>query len=277
MRAAAGLYRQFVTQVDVSKYNAGALLPSVRIWLPVDASVRSPLAYHLTQSLLAQPAAGWTLRLEGYYKHQPHGLLVAYGRVSEGRAPTSLGVQQNFLEDARMQAYGVSAAVDWQGTAVRLRARYEYSRATQRSPALFGGRTQTTPWNEPHRAELGLDWLPTRRLTLSARGHGIRGRAWGFRQAYYDYFGQDAPASYSPYDLSRPSEHVLPDLYQLDLSLAYTRPVGPAVLQGRVEVLNATGRANVVGWRLRREGDAWEKEARHLYPRMPSVALRLSF
>ena len=124
---------------------------------------------------------------------------------------------------------------------------------------------------------MGLDWTPTAHWTLSLRGRGAWQRSWGFRRIYYDYFGHDADTrQQDPFDLSRPGAHRLPPLYQLDASLAYARAIGPVMLQARLEVLNVTDRTNVADWRLVQTDGQWTPSARTLYPRLPTVALRVS-
>ena len=278
LRTAAGLYRQFQNQVDVSVLNAGALLPSVRVWLPLDASVRPPMTYHVTQALRFQPAEEWHLGLEGYYKHQPHRLAIAYAPAGSQPYVGRARAQADFLTSTQGQAYGGAVSLEWSREQARLEATYEYDHAEQRSPDLFGGRTEPVSWNEPHRAELGLDWMLTSHFTLSARGRGVWGRAWGFRQAYYDYFGHSAETRFhGPYDFGRPSDHVLPALYTLDLSMAYARALGRADVQFRLDLLNATDRRNVADWRLAYKNGTWQKQPRYLYPRMPLLALRVGF
>ena len=279
MRTAAGLYRQFTYQTDVSVLNAGALLPSTRIWLPLDASVRPPRTYHLSHAMLVRPAPSWRVEVEGYAKFQPHRLAMNYAPAGGGALTDRLQQQDQFLVDGRGRSLGGSVSAEWTRSQWRLRAQYDFSHATQQSDALFDGRRVPAPWTEPHRAELGLDWMPTERLTASLRGRGVWSRTWGFRRAYYDYFGHsESTRTHGDIDLSRPSEHVLPPLLRLDASLAYTRAFGPATVQARLDVRNVTGRDNVADWRLV-EGDdgSWQREPRYLYPRLPSVALRVSF
>ena len=276
VRTAAGLYRQFQNQVDVSVLNAGALLPSVRVWLPLDASVRPPMTYHLTQAARFQPAERWHLSLEGYYKHQPHRLAIAYAPAGSEPYAGRARAQADFLTSTQGRAYGGAASLEWTHDRARLEALYEYDHAEQQSPELFEGRTEPVPWNEPHRAELGLDWMATPHLSLSARGRGVWGRTWGFRQAYYDYFGHSTETRFHGlYDFGRPSRHVLPAFYTLDLSIAYARALGRADVQIRLDLLNATDRRNVADWRLTFEEGTWQKQPRYLYPRMPLLALRL--
>lgn len=276
MRTAAGLYRQFTHQTDASVFNAGALLPSVRIWLPLDESVSPPRAYHVAHELLIQPTARWALRAEGFYKHQPRHLALRYAPPDQDALTGPLATQGHFLTATQGHALGGSLSATWSGPTLRLRALYEHNQTVRRSAALFGGRAHPAPETVPHRAEVGLDWTPTARWTLSLRGRGAWQRSWGFHRAYYDYFGHDADTRVQPpFDLGRPGAHRLPPLYQLDASLAYARELGPAALQVRLEVLNLTDRTNVADWRLRYADGRWTKTARPLYPRLPSLVLRV--
>ncbi len=279
MRTAAGLYRQFTYQTDVSVLNAGALLPSTRIWLPLDASVRPPRTYHLSHAMVWRPIPSWRIEAEGYAKFHPHRLAMKYAPATQTPLANRVNRQDQFLVGAQGRSLGGSVSVEWNGSGLRTRAQYAYSHATQQRDAFFAGRRVPSPWTEPHRVELGFDWMPTNRLTASLRGRGVWNRPWGFRRAYYDYFGHP-PATQTPgsIDLSRPADHVLPPLVRFDVSLAYTRALGPASVQARLDVRNVTGRDNVADWRLvRTEDGTWERSARTLYPRTPSVALRVNF
>lgn len=277
-RTAAGLYRQFTHQADLSVFNAGALLPSVRVWLPLDPSVAVPRAYHLTHEMLAKPFPRWRVRLEGYLKVSPQRLAMHYAPANTVPRTRRLERQQDFLTQVHGHAYGGSLSVRWHGERVRLRALYEYSRAMRRSAALFNGRRHPAPWSRPHRVELGADWMPSPHLTVSVRGQGTWKRPWGFRRVYYDYFGHHAATRWhAPFDLGRPGNHVLPPQYQLDVSLAYTRTFGPATFQARLKVLNAMNRTNIADWRLERDNGQWQKAPRALPPRLPAAALRIRF
>lgn len=276
MRTAAGLYRQFTHQADASVLNAGALLPDVRVWIPLDGSVAPPKAVHLTHEMLLQPHTRWRLRAEGYLKHQPRTLALRYAPANDAGRSGTVASQHAFLTPARGHAYGSTLQITWDGPHVQVRGLYEYSHAFRRSDALFGGRGHPVPWNVPHRAELGIDWTPNPHWTMSLRGRALWGRRWGFRRVYYDYFGHSSETqSVPPFDLDRPGNHRLPPLYQFDASLAHARKVGSVTLQARLEVLNVTGRDNVADWRLARAGGQWRKAPRYLPPRLPTVALRL--
>jgi hypothetical protein len=167
-RTSAGLYRQFLNQTDVSKLNAGAMLPCMRVWLPVDATVRPPIAYHAAQELLFNPTARWAIRLEGYVKVEPHGLTLAYAPAGGDGFLRGETRQAEFLVGTRGLAYGGNVSVSRESARLRAEARYAFGSASRRSDALFGGARHPVPWSEPHRLELGLDWMPSDGLALSA-------------------------------------------------------------------------------------------------------------
>lgn len=277
-RTSAGLYRQFLNQTDASQFSTGVLLPSVRVWLPVDATVRPPVAYHLAQELQFQPLPNVALKLDGYLKLEPHGLTLAYATANAQDYITGRVRQREFLAGTSGTTVGGTAGLSWQTSHVHAEISYSREHSRRESAVLFDGRRHAAPWVEPHRLQAAIDWLPGHRFAVSTRWKGVWGRSWGFRQVYYDYFGHhDATRLHGAFDLGDPSSHALPPLYQLDVGAAYTLPLGPADLQIRAELLNVLDRDNVLDWRLVREGDAWRKEARTLYPMMPSVAARLRF
>ncbi len=283
-RVAAGLYRQFVNQFDVSSVSPSALLPSIRFWLPVDATLAPPKAYHVAADLLLRPAPAWSMRLETYYKRHPQLLLIDYPvlweRLRDDEAATR---QSDFLRAGEGYAYGAAVGVEHQGEALRWSARYEHN-MTWRTPVFASEKQyETAPWNEPHRLDLSLDWTPHPRLIATARGRGGWGRAWGFRQSYYAYLATDplTDPQYGDYDLRDPAAHRLPAFVQVDLGAAYTYPLGEAAtVQLRADLLNATDRANVADWSLRavpmgEEVVHYERVERTLLPRTLSLALRL--
>jgi len=277
-RLAAGVYRQFINQFDVSTLNAGALLPSTRIWLPLDETVRPPVAYHLSQALLLAPRDGWTVQLEAYLKYLPQGLAINYALPAALFEAGRIEDQGDFLTDTEGHAYGGAVSVERSGPRLRARVLYQTGVAERRSDGLFAGKAQTVPWNAPHQVDLGLDWLPAAGLAFSGRWQGIWGRTWGLRQAYYDYFGHSPLTRFHPpFDLGNPSEDRLPALYQLDLGAAYTYRFGPTTLQLRLELLNALDRHNVSDRRLLFLDGQLRTADRPVLPRMTSLAIRVGW
>ncbi|MDX1548167.1 MAG: carboxypeptidase regulatory-like domain-containing protein, partial [Rhodothermales bacterium] len=133
-RLAGGLYRQFVNQFDISSISPSALFPSVRFWMPLDGTIAPPKAYHLAADAAWQPAPAWVLRLESYYKHQPHLLRIDYPALWRRDFEPVLGglpitSQADFLEASRGRAFGAAAAAERATGPLRAAARYEFSRA----------------------------------------------------------------------------------------------------------------------------------------------------
>lgn len=289
LSSAAGLYRQFLGQYDVSALNAGALLPSARVWLPVGESVRPPLAYHASKLFRISVPKGWNLSLEGYAKWIPHGLTLDYAMQPSRGAHETVSRQFTFLTSYRGRARGLAAGIERRTEHMHLLARYERSKIVRKSPRLYSGEEHSVPWEEPHRIDVSLDWEPVPSLQIGGRWQGIWGRSWAFKQAYYDYFGHRGDTrDASGFDLGNPSAHTLPAFIQLDVSLGYSFSVGDVMGQARIDVLNALARSNVLDWRLipvadnDRAGseseaqDVWEIRERYWYGRIPTVSLRLS-
>ncbi|MCH8960189.1 MAG: carboxypeptidase-like regulatory domain-containing protein [Bacteroidetes bacterium] len=321
MRLATGLYRQFVNQFDVSSRSSRALLATSRMWLGVDSTVSPPHAAHLAGELLLQPGPGWTLRLEGYYKKHIHLLAVNYAPVDLARnalsntdgndLPIPSFSQRIFLANGEGSSYGAAFLVEKKWARARLEARYEYSQARRSFRPFYDGATIPTPWNEPHRVELALDWQPTGGLTLVGRWRSIWGRTWGFRQSYYDFLGaygnrlfaaaragetlpeetdfsvlsiDDLVKHVIAYQLERPQDHRPAPIHQLDLSVAYTLHLAGVMIQTRLDLLNVLDRDNVADWRFafdpdfyRQSGGLLKREERLLLPFTPSLALRLGW
>lgn len=304
-RLSSGVYRQFINQFDVSTRSPGALLSSNRFWLVADSTLRPPLASHYAAELLFQPRPKWSLQLEAYYKSQPHILAIDYASSVTAAGGAHLA-QRDFIRTSRGFVSGAGVNVQRRLGPGRAAVRYEYSVAKRRIPEFFQGRLQRTPWDEPHRVELLLDAAPVARLSLISRLHAVWGRRWGFRQGYYDFLGAyeslpDADLSFSSnverqidyYHLRDPNhdEHRLPALYQLDLSLGYTYPLGPASLQLRGDVLNVLNTANVAEWYLRFDPDVYYgidpgsevpsgyllKTTRPVLPRVLSLAVKVTW
>ena len=243
------------------------LVPDVRYWLPLPAEARPPEAYHLAAEVLAEPTEGWTVGAEAYVKHQPHLLVPNYGGTE---AP---------LAAADGLAYGVALRLERRTEHVRLAGTYEYAVARQRIPGRFGGDWTPAPWDAPHRLRAALDASPMAHLTLTARGEAVLGRAWGFRQAYYDLLEPDpATQLFAPFDFGDPAAHGLPAFIQFDLSAAYTTVVGGMGLQARLGLLNVLGRANVRDWLLAEDESTglYAQRSRLATPLLPVFSLRIT-
>ncbi len=283
LRAAGGLYRQYLNQFDISTISPSSLFPSIRFWMPVDSSIAPPKAYHVATDVVLRLAEGWTFRAEGYYKDQPRLLRIDYPslwRSSEEEEDIPITSQAEFIEPAKGYAYGSAFVLERAGTTLRTSLRYEYNVAKREYAFRDGVRMEPVPWTEPHRLEVALDWTPHPRIIATARWRGGWGRIWGFRRAYYDYLGTDVAQalSFDDYDFLDPTapDHRLPPFRQLDLGAAYTQPLGPVALQLRVDLINATDRNNVADRSLLEvsPGDL-DPQERYLLSRALLVSLRL--
>lgn len=249
---AAGLYRQYVNQFDLSSVGPSAAVPTIRFWLPVDGSVAPPKAWHFTANALFLPTDRWKVRLESYYKHQPHLLdfhvhtLLVPGTI-DSNEPVS---ESEFIEHSNGFAYGAGVFLERQYKKGQWNVSYSYSQAKRTYPGLFEERLETTPWNEPHRISLNHSHALSSKLSTSLRAYGIWGRKWGFRKAYYDYLAAHRPEAneFRPFDLTQPSQHKLAPYYQLDAGVTYNATFSSVNVQLRAEVLNLLNRKNVVDW-----------------------------
>ena len=286
LRAAGGLYRQYLNQFDISTISPTTLFPSIRFWMPVDSSIAPPKAYHAAGDVMLRLAEGWTFRIESYYKDQPRLLRIDYPSLwqsSEEEEEIPITYQDEFIEPAKGYAYGSAFVLERTGTTLRTLLRYEYNVAKREYAFRDSIRMEPVPWTEPHRFEAAFDLTPHPRLILTARWRGGWGRIWGFRQAYYDFLGTDVAQalSFGDYDFRRPSEHKLPSFKQLDLGAAYSYPIGTAALQLRVDLLNATNRKNVADLSLievqRGVNVILLPQERHLLSRTLAVSARLKW
>ena len=279
-RGAVGLYRQFVNQFDVATNSTTALVPSVRFWLPVGIDGSPPKAYHLTGAILYRPDPAWQFSLESFYKHQPHLLVLDYPRLLGLDTGAPAAPSSNLLTGADGYAYGVAFSASRTTQKTRLAAQYEYAAARRRVPNRFEGAFVPVPWNTPHRFFVSIDVAPLAHLTATLRWQGIAGRAWGFRQAYYDYLEPNSNTQFfAPYDLSDPEAHRLPFFSQWDVGVAYSRTVGGLGFQARLNLINVLGRRNVRDWNLLYEETttAYVRTARHATPFIPSLSLRMTW
>ncbi|MEM6647227.1 MAG: TonB-dependent receptor [Bacteroidota bacterium] len=310
VKVSAGLYRQYVHQFDVSSRSPLSLVPSNRVWLTIDSTMAPPRATHLAAEVLYQPIEGVSLRAEGYVKRQDRIVTVDYLGQATGM-PSAERVQRDFLRVAEGTSEGASLSLEVQRPSGRLRLAYEWSDAGRQTDGLYDGLRYDVPWNEPHRAEVELDWSPVAALTLLTRWRGVWGRTWAFNQAYYDYIGAGLSvpsAELSPIDqvgalqaqlldagftserarfvalqawqhqLYAPESHRLSPFVQLDLGAAYTRSVRGVGLQARLDLLNVLGRANELERRLTTDTDFdgfVEAETRYGLPFLPTFAFKV--
>ncbi|MDE2997337.1 MAG: hypothetical protein OXT73_11490, partial [Bacteroidota bacterium] len=304
-----GLYRQFVSQFDISSRSPRTFVSSTRFWMGNDASVTPPKAAHAAVEMLILPNRDWTLTLESFYKKQYHILSVDYSAATEQAVDLD---QDDFLNPTRGYSYGVSGSIKRRIGPGNAKIRLDHTQSERRIRNLFDNEWLSVPWNEPFRLELSADVSPLPRTVLLARWRSVWGREWGFRKAYYDFLsahlndidslldqmrenGVSADAirrvkrQISNYSLTDPSNHKLAPIHQLDLSAAYSLRLGSYSLQLRADVVNVLNRANTAEWRFEMDEETYfgggslpstgllERSDRLLLPRIISFAARLTW
>lgn len=281
-QVAAGFYRQYLQQLDVATYQINALSPSYRFWLPLEGTLRPPQAYHLSLSFLAVPNERWQFQAESYYKHQPHLLVVDYPTLLQ-RPAIEVTDLDEFLRSASGVAYGAGLTARYHTSKLRVEGHYAYSHVQRRTPNRFEGRSVSVPWNAPHRFNAQLEYQLSPEWIVSVRGSHVYGRAWGFRQAYYDFLAtQPQLQEIGAVDLTHPDKDRLPAYIQWDAGIAFTTTIRRATIQARLYALNLTNRENIGDRSL--EVDTLEEDefilepvGRPLTPFFPSFTLRLSW
>jgi len=306
----SGIYRQYVSQFDISSRSPRTFVRSTRFWLATDHSVTPAKAGHLAAELLISPSPRWNLRLEAHYKKLYHLLTLDYSAVLSGEAGTQS--QSEFLNSTSGRAYGFGVVVDRTIGVGNLSLRYDYSQSERKINNLFRDQLISVPWNEPHRIEAGLDIVPIPHMVFSTRWKSIFGRTWGFRQAYYDYLGahlndveellselrengvsSDAvkriERQIENYDLTNPDSHTLPGLHQLDFTVAYTIPFRGFGIQLRADMVNALNANNVSEWRFELDEESFfgvgtapstgllNRTNRPLLPRVFTMAVKVTW
>jgi hypothetical protein len=284
-RLAGGLYRQYVTQAQISSAQPTSVIPSLRFWLPVDASVAPPRAYHGAASLLLTPSKKWSVQLEGYYKWHPRTHHVHYARLlrraGPGRMsgePRQLTTQSSFLGAGEGRSYGVDVTLH--GTQARVTGELTagWHAAGRRYEDRFGGGWVPAPWEEPVRVAAHAGIRLVEGLQARARWESVWGRSWALRPIYYDYVGPSgAPPSLDGISLSAPGTDGLAPYHRLDLGLQGTMEWQGVAATAEVSLVNVLDRANPFDVSLRSKGSSVVRRARTLPGRriVATLTLRL--
>ena len=279
-RVATGVFRQFVNQFDVATVGPSALVPSMRFWLPVDASLAPPRAYHLGAETSWRASAAWELRAEGYAKWQPAILAIDYPALLDRTSTVAdADLLGTVIGRSSGRAIGVGVRATHTAGPVRLEMGYDYGYARRTFPSRFNGSSQPTPWNEPHRALVSLDLRPMSGVALSLRGRGIWGRTWALRDAYYALLTQGSGGASVPVGL--PGEAKLSAVYEADLGASWSVRMGAARVTAGAALLNALGRRNVLDVWLRPEADGaggvrYAQVPRVMVGRLPMLTLKVA-
>ena len=273
-RLAAGVYRQFLNEFDLSSVGPSELVPALRFWYPVDETLAPPKSYHLASEFLWVPADGWRSTFEFYYKWQPRVLTLNYpvllGVV--GTIPQDGGARHaHYIEASKGEAYGAGFRIQRDARRSMTSVAYSFNQANRTYPSRFDGNTVPVSWVDPHRLTLASDILLSDVLTLRLRWQGVWGRTWGFRQAYYDWLNAHAGTfAFPPFNLNRPQDHQLPVFHQLDTGIAYSPFLKNTRVQFRADLVNVLNRKNVIDMSI--ENDARSESLFSQVPRtLPGI------
>jgi hypothetical protein len=289
LRLAGGLYRQYVTQSKVSSAEPTSVVPSLRFWLPLDASVSPPRAYHVSGGVLLATGRPWTLRLEAYGKWHPRIHQFDYARLTANarlqQQVRALPDQSAFLAAGNGRSYGASLTLERSGERVEGGATLAWSTAERRYPGRFDDRWVAAPWEEPVRLNGHASVEVVGGLRARARWESIWGRSWALRRIYYDYVGPSgalsAPAAPGEpaqgLSLDTPGDDRLAGFHRLDLGVRGTWTWRGVAVDAELSVVNALGRANPFDASLRPDGDTFAREHRLLPGRRIVTVLGLRF
>ena len=280
-RLAAGMYRQFVGQFEVSSTSSASAVPAVLFWLPTAATLAPPRAYHVAADASLAPGPRWSMDLNLYYKAQPRLLALDYARLMQTHsavrpAPPAEPLDQDaFVSPVRGRAYGGSFRLRRSGPGFAPTLAYSFSQALRQYPGRFGGRLVPVPWNARHRLTLGATTPVFVGLAVDVGWTGAWGRRWGLRQAYYDYLAAPTSAlDLTPFDLDAPDRHRLSPYYRLDLGLSFEHAWDVGDVRVRLAALNVLDRRNVYDLSLEPRQDGTDSIDRLLPGRHVALSVR---
>ncbi len=291
-RIASGQYHQFLNRYEVTTLSPSTIVPYSRLWLPVDASIRPPMARHLAaEARLALPS-GLNIRLEGYYKALLRLYRIDYPRLFQPddgdtifRDRELITDQNGFAEESHGRAYGFSSDLSYSFRRAKAGWQHTWS-ISEREYEFRGGdlRTEPVPWGVPHQSHIYAGFVPSPMVQLGLHWHGSWGRTWGFRTAYYDLLGMDVnqPLVLSGYDFRNPTarSHQLPAIRQMDLSVAVTTSIRSAKIIAQADLINVRNRRNVAHYVLAETdrgeaGSTVDRQNRYLLGRAFVFSLRV--
>jgi hypothetical protein len=257
MRIAGGLYRQYVTQGEISNDGPMAAVPSMRFWLPIDGSLAPPRAYHAAADLRIQPNAHWSAQWENYYKWQPNTLHLDFASLvdpiplQDVRESQSIPVsrQSTFMASGTGRAYGTALRIRRSGNRVDATVRAELERSQRRYAERFDNRFVSAPWEQPVRLGGDLSVALAEGVRALGSWKGVWGRSWALRRAYYDYTARTHTAeSRLDADLTQPGNQQLAPFSRIDLGIRAERRIAGVTVEAQLNVVNVFDRANPFDW-----------------------------
>lgn len=253
-KLAAGIYRQFIHQYDITNVGPTSLAPSFTVWSHA-STAEPPKAYHIAGSWIYQPTGLTTIKLEAYHKWEPSSIVSSYQALASREFSFDRSSAEAFSETTRLRARGFSARMLQQlpNPRLQLMLGYDYSNA-EINVSQFG-RTLPASWNEPHRIQARSIVDIFGPVSLIVNWKSVYGRAWGFRQAYYDYLWVMGIRTIGgQYNFGTPENDRLPAFHQLDLSVRYRPTIGSLRVDVHLDLINVLNRRNVIDWSLKPVG-----------------------
>ncbi len=249
LRFAGGLYRQFINEYRITNTGITSIVPETSLWSHADESA-IPKAYHLSGSLLLQPNDDTAITLESFYKWQPVTNITSYRNLTTG-TELERSETEAFATNTSLSALGAGIRIhqNINGLNVRLISGYDYSFSQIDFSEQFD-RKIITPWNEPHRAQFRTIWRAFPNFSMALKWQGVWGRAWGFKQAYYNYLRFTDSIIVENDLFENPENDRLPFFSQADLSLIWQPSPGKSDMEIRLDLINLLNRKNVTEFYL---------------------------
>lgn len=280
LRLAGGIYRQFINQYDLTSFGTTSAAPSILFWLPLDKTVSPPRAYHVAFDALVIPGPKWTVGFEAYMKWQ-QVLTLDYANLQQFESPAdplSSTAQNQFLQQADGESYGVSIQAERKGSIFQVSAGYDFTKATQQFPDRFGNEMVAVPWNTPNRISIDTKTKLSNSFSIEANWTSQWGREWALRRAYYDFIAfRSIPLSLTPFDLNDPSAHQVPFYQRLDIGATLSLFANRVKSDIQFFVLNVLDRDNVYDQLLTPSSIATTTSNRTLPGRQFTLSIRVDY
>lgn len=283
-RLAGGIYRQFISRQEITNVAPSGVIPSLSIWTHTGA-IKQPKAYHLSASMLFELNDATKISLEGFSKWQPDAIITSYRIINESVIPQNDAINEvgAFAEATSMRSYGFGFRANrlFPKQKMRLTAGYDYSFTQVDFNSQFGKKI-TAPWNQPHRAQLKVLWKPTSHIHIVTNWHGIWGRKWAFRPAYYNFLLFQDTSLPNNISFNSPGDDALSPLRQTDLTFIYRPNISSTDIELRLKLINVFNRKNELDRSLIPQAESPERgdlqiKTRTLPGFYPSLSAKVSF
>ncbi len=245
VRLAGGLYRQFINEFRITNTGATTVVPDVTMWSHADESA-IPKSYQITGSLLIEPVSESSISIDSYYKWQPVTNITSYRNLISGTEFDRSDIRA-FAGTTKSEIFGagvrfIQTFKDWN---LRASAGYDYTYNQIDFSDQFG-KKMMSPWNEPHRAQFRLLYRISPSVSALTVWQGVWGRAWAYRQSYYNFIQPIGGDQLTGLNLNSPDNDELPPFQQIDLTVIYQPKLKSADLEFRLELINLLNRRNSI-------------------------------